>query len=189
MAFDSTTNTIYVANSGSNTVSVITATVVSVNPTSRTVGGTGSGSGFGFAPNATITLKMKSGTALSSIGTGPCTTDSSGAFSDCTFTITPVTGGAHTVYASDGTGTATTTYTVTSTVTLVQVATGVPGTTIKASGRGFATSTTVAVAIGGATSPSTCTTDARGSFSNCMVTIPTVYAFVASDGSGDTAQQ
>jgi hypothetical protein len=78
---------------------------------------------------------------------------------------------------------------VTSTIRLTQGSTGQPGFPIKASGRGFGASTTVAMTIGGASAPSRCTTNALGSFDNCEVTIPTVYAFVASDGSGDTTQQ
>jgi hypothetical protein len=160
-----------------------------LTPATGPVGQTVSASGSGFPANAAITLKMQIGTSSVVLTTGPCTADSSGAFANCAFTIPRATGGAHNVYASNGTSTASTTFTVTPSITLARGATGTPGSTISATGTGFAASTTVAVTIGGVTSPTVCTTDVHGSISNCAVTIPTVYTFAASDGSGDSAHQ
>jgi hypothetical protein len=161
---------------------------ISFDATAGPAGSTVTLSGSNFKPNSTITV-TSDGTALRTSGT--CTADDKDnlpASNNCAFTIPAATAGPHTVTASDGTYAGRATYTVTPAVNLSASA-GAVGSRDVVSGRGFAPNDIIAVTFDGNSVPTSCTTDAKGTFS-CAFAVPAAPAgthTVAASGSSTNA--
>jgi hypothetical protein len=139
-------------------------------PSAGAVGSRAAVSGSGFAPDAPITVSFD-GSSVSTI----CTTNASGRFSACTFTVPAAPVGPHTVTASDGTYSGTTSFTVKPAISLALSA-GAVGSSAAVSGSGFKADTTIALTFDGSSVSTDCTTNASGSFRNCTFTVPAVTA-------------
>jgi hypothetical protein len=96
VAVDETTDTIYIANGGSDTVSVIIPSTVNVSPTSGSPGTSVTISGRGFKPGETVKITYKTGLASpTSVAVCTATAGSDTSYS-CSGTIPPrATAGAH----------------------------------------------------------------------------------------------
>jgi flagellar basal body rod protein FlgG len=150
------------------------------------VGSSAAISGSGFKANATITVTFDG----NSVSTN-CTTDATGSFSPCAFTVPAKTTGIHTVMASDGSeNSATVIYTVTPAISLNATA-GTAGSTVLLSGSNYTPNSTLTVTFDGAAlrTSGICTTDASGNLpasNNCAVTVPATaagsYTVTVSDG-------
>src|SRR5205085_5143426 len=120
-----------------------------------------------------------------------CKADSSGNVSGCAFTVPAATAGDHTLTVSDGTYSSTHTLSVNPALSLSPSA-GLAASTAAVSGNGYAPFGTISVTFDGSSVALTgsggtaCTTDAKGSFSNCGYTVPVRAAglrpVTASDG-------
>jgi hypothetical protein len=97
--------------SGSATFTVIRG--ISLLPSVGPVGSPGAVSGSGFTPHRIIGLTFAGGSVpVTALGGTPCTTDASGRFSACPFTVPTVAAGSYTVTAWDGTYSASAIFTV-----------------------------------------------------------------------------
>jgi hypothetical protein len=140
------------------------------------VGSSAAISGSGFKANATISVTFDG----NSVSTN-CTTDATGSFSPCAFTVPAKTTGIHTVMASDGSeNSATAIYTVTPAISL-NAAAGTVGSPITLSGSNYTPNSTLTVTFDEAAlrTSGICTTDASGNLpasNNCAFTIPAVPA-------------
>jgi hypothetical protein len=97
--------------SGSATFTVLRG--ISLLPSAGAGGSPGAVSGSGFMPHRTISLTFGgSSVPVTALGGIPCTTDASGRFSACAFTVPAVAAGSYTVTAWDGTYSASAIFTV-----------------------------------------------------------------------------
>jgi YVTN family beta-propeller protein len=172
-AYDPGAQTMYVSELSNNTLGWIrpegnasgTFTVLAsvlLYPTSGGVGDEVGTSGVGFAANASLSFSV-AGTAVAS----NCTTNAEGAFQStrrlCTFTVPPTPAGTAMIVATNGTTTAQANFTVLSSFALAESG-GAVGSTVNASGTGFAASAAISFTFGGVAVLSSCSTDAHGSF-------------------------
>ena len=133
-------------------------------------------SGSGFNANAPITVTFDG----NSVSTN-CTTDATGSFSPCAFTVPAKTTGIHTVMASDGSAnSATAIYTVTPAIGLNATA-GTVGSPITLSGSNYTPNSTLTVTFDEAAlrMSGICTTDASGNLpasNTCAFTVPATTA-------------
>jgi hypothetical protein len=155
---------------------------ISLNLSAGAVGSTITLSGSNYKAGSTITVTFDGEAVHTS---GSCTTDASGKLNNCTFTVPAATAGDHTVTVSDGTYSGTATYTVGPDLSLSPSA-GSPGSGAAVSGSGYAPFGTITVSFDGSGVTTSCTTDAKGSFSNCAFIVPVRAAglrpVTASDG-------
>src|SRR2546423_635599 len=180
---------------------------ISLTPSEGRVGSRAAVSGSGFVPHATITVTFDG----SSIGTS-CATNANGSFSSCAFTVPVVAAGTHAVTAPDGSRTSPRTiypttaaasdttpasvrYTnsgaATSTGTQgigLNPTSGAVGSRDAAGGSGFAPHSRITLTFDGArvNDPTTCITNATGSFDSCTFTIPAAIAGPHTVAASDT---
>jgi hypothetical protein len=150
------------------------------------VGSSAAVSGSGFNANATITVTFDGQSVATS-----CTTDATGSFSPCAFTVPARTTGIHTVTASDGSAnSASAIVTVTPAIGLNATA-GTVGSAVLLSGGSYTPNSTLTVTFDGAalSTSGLCTTDASGylpASNNCGFTVPATtagsYTVTVSDG-------
>jgi hypothetical protein len=171
------------ASEGTNT-GTATFTVSPAISLTSSAGAVGSGvavSGSGFASFGTITVTFDG----SSVATD-CTTDATGTFRYCAFTVPAATAGTYTVTATDtSANAASASYTVTPAISLTPGA-GVVGSSVAVSGSGFKANGGITVTFDGSSVATDCTADASGSFSPCAFTVPQAtegpHTVTASDG-------
>ncbi|MFC1968371.1 IPT/TIG domain-containing protein [Chloroflexota bacterium] len=137
--------------------------VITVPPTSVTVGPGVSAAGAGFPAGSSISITYDGSQVATSAA------DSLGSFA-ATFTVPPSVKGEHTVGASSGTDKTEATITVVPGLSL-SLAEGHVGATVDIAGTGFAANSSITVAYDGAT-VATLTSDATGSLAASLV-IPT----------------
>lgn len=176
IAFDPSSDAMFVANQGAPNVTVLAVTpgatavatfnvtpTVLLSPAHGPVGSVINVTGTQFQANASIALSF-GGVAI----TTACSADATGSFpgttgTTCTVTvpITPV--GLHAVVASDGANNGTAEFTVSSGLQISPTS-GTVGTTITATGTGFAANSSIGFTLNGAPATSSCTSNASGSF-------------------------
>jgi len=153
------------ADSGGNAeATFVVGPKITLSPTSGSVGDNVIINGNGFSANKTITFTIDptspsaAGTALT-VSPSTVTSDASGAFSNVSFVIPPVSGGTHTIRATDPDGHyKDTTLTVVAKISITP-ASGTVGTQITVTGSGFALSPTpVSIYWDSGTTPITTTT-------------------------------
>ena len=182
-----------VAKDGSGNSADATFTVLAsltLSPTSGAVGSWVSASGLGYAASSAITLSFNGVTVATS--PSPCDTSSAGSFT-CSFQVPANPLGTYTVTAKDGSSnSASATYKVTTSLMLSPTS-GAVGSTVTATGNGYAASSTVTITFNDVvvtTSPSPCMTNSAGSFS-CTFVVPQAphgpEVVVAKDASSNTA--
>ena len=155
---------------------------ITVTPTSGAVGDTITINGSGFAASSNTTIYFDT----ASVGTA--TTNTTGGFTNNTFTIPPTSRGSHTIKAQDASlNYATAIFTVAHKITLTPTS-GAPGMTVTVNGSGFGASKPVTIkynATAVTTTPATVNTDTTGSFTASFIVPASVagtYAVEASDG-------
>jgi len=172
-------------------VTFTTLSKITVTPASGAIGDIVTISGTGFAASSTITFYLDTVTA-SAVTT---TTNTTGSFTNNTFTIPPTSRGSHTIKAADASAnSATASFTVEQKMT-ISPTTGAPGTIVTVTGTGFGASMPITIKYNGApvtTNPTAISTDAIGSFS-ASFSVPTctaaTYQVEASDGTySDSAE-
>lgn len=158
---------------------------ISLSSTSGAWGSTTTISGNGFAASSVVTI-LEDGTATATTGIS----DANGSFSGVVFTPTGVAG-AHTIAGRDASSntSANVTYTMSPAITISSTS-GNPGATTNVSGNGFAANSGITILEDGATTTTTGTANASGSFTNIVFT-PTGAAgnhtISAKDASANTS--
>jgi large repetitive protein len=158
---------------------------ISVSPASGPVGTAVTVTGHGYAATDGITLSFNDVIA----GSG-CSSDATGTFS-CGFAVPTNPAGSYTIRATDSfVDTATTLFQITSALTL-SPSSGIVGTTVNASGSGFAAGSGITVYFDGTVVPASCTLNkGTGTFS-CTTTVPNApngaNTVEAKDTAGDSA--
>lgn len=158
---------------------------LALSPITQAVGSPVSISGTGYKASSAVSFYID-GTLIS--GT-TATTGTTGGFTLNNFVIPALTGGSHTITATDnGSNSSYGTLTVTPVISLNSIK-GAAGSAITVSGSGFGANKTITITYGGssiATSPANISTDTKGSFTANFV-IPsgtaTSYTVTASDSS------
>ena len=179
------------ATGRSSSVTFTTLSKITVTPASGAIGDIVTISGTGFAASSTITFYLDDVTA-SAVTT---TTNTTGSFTNNTFTIPPTSRGSHTVKAQDvSANSAIASFTVEQKIT-ISPTTGAPGTTVTVTGTGFGASMPITIKYNGVpvtTNPAAISTDANGSFS-ASFSVPTctaaTYQAEASDGTGSDSTE
>ncbi|MCI4323454.1 MAG: YncE family protein, partial [Thermoplasmata archaeon] len=194
--FDAGTGTVFVPDSNSANVTAISTggphatasftvdTNLTASPSNGSAGDVVHASGTGFAASTPITFTL-AGTTVASV----CSTDSTGSFpgtsgTGCVLVVPTAPVGPQTLAATDGTNQANTTFVVMGTPPTGLVLTptnGTVGTSVSATGRGFAANATIAFTFAGVPVASTCLADASGNFPGasgtpCTFLVPTVPA-------------
>jgi hypothetical protein len=177
-------------SAGETTLTPATFTVtpiIHLNNVSGAAGDQVSVSGNGFYSNTAITLYFDGSPVTL---TAPVTTDYSGQFSTATFTVPTAAGGTHTVTAGDTGGVSFgVTFTISAKMSL-SATTGNVGSSITASGSGFAVSSALSFFLDGTAFSSTAHTDATGNFSNAAIVIPSIaggaHTLTATDSVGNS---
>ncbi len=159
---------IYITTSPGNFPSLFTVTPqVTLSALSGYVGDQVTVSGTGFNADSTVTIYFDS----TSVGTA--TTDSSGIFTNATFTVPESYRGSYTVKGSDISGDSPSINFITLQKITVTPASGVDGDQITISGTGFAPNSNITFYWDNASvSVDTITTNANGSFTNNTFIIP-----------------
>ena len=161
--------------------------IIHLNNASGAAGDQVTLSGNGFYSNTAITIYFDSNPVTLA---SPVTTDYNGQFNNATFTVPTAAGGAHTVTAGDTGGVSFgANFTVSAKLSL-SAATGNVGSSITASGSGFAVSSPMSFFIDGTAFSSTARTDATGNFSNVAIIVPAVsggaHTITATDNIGNS---
>jgi hypothetical protein len=176
-----------VPNAASATFGVVGSSL-SLNPTNGPIGTRVTVTGSNFLPTSPLNVTYDGATVATSTSTATGTIPGG-----VNFLVPLSTFGSHVVKVTDGYGNfATATYTVSSSITLNPV-TGLIGTTVTATGQGFAASSTIAVTFAGSgltTAPTSVQSDTFGSFT-CTFAVPTstggAKTVAATDASAHTA--
>ena len=161
------------------TAFVVNAPTLELTPIAGSVASFVRANGTGFAPAAPLTLQFGT-TAISSCAEGGLTSNSTGGLF-CTFQVPGTPSGPVTVVAGDGTNSATGSYSVEAPGLTVAPGSGVVGTSVTATGSGFAASALLTLEFGSATiAASSCTTgslttDAGGAL-DCTFDVPVMGA-------------
>ena len=179
------------ATGRSSSVTFTTLSKITVIPASGAIGDIVTISGTGFAASSTITFYLDTVTA-SAVTT---TTNTTGSFTNNTFTIPPTSRGSHTIKAQDASAnSATASFTVEQKIT-ISPTTGAPDTTVTVTGTGFGASMSITIKYNGVpvtTNPTAISTDAIGSFS-ASFSVPDctagTYQAEASDGTGSDSAE
>jgi hypothetical protein len=142
---------------------------ITVSPPSGAVGTSVTVTGSYFVSSSTVTLDLNGNPVTTTPST--VTTNAAGGFS-ATFAAAG-NAGVQIVSASDGVNSANTVFTITSSITITP-ASGPPGTQVTVSGSGFAAGSILSATFAGSgvILTGTTITDATGSFSGSMFTIP-----------------
>jgi len=172
-------------------VTFTTLSKITVTPASGAIGDIVTVSGTGFAASSTITFYLDTVTASADT----TTTNTTGGFTNNTFTIPSASRGSHTIKAEDASAnSATATFTVGQKITITPTA-GTPDTTVTVTGTGFGASIPITIKYNGVpltTNPTAISTDATGIFS-ASFSVPAcdigTYQVEASDGTySDSAE-
>ncbi len=178
----------------SNVTFVILPPALSVVPASGAVQSSAVATGPGFAPAAPITLTFGT-TGIGTCSAGSLTANATGVL-NCTFQIPLVGAGTYTVTASDATNNASASFVVGPPTLGLSPGSGVVGTSLTASGTGYAALTTLTLSFAGAPVVA-CTagslgSDSHGDFS-CTFTVPAAVAgnnlVAASDGTNSASAE
>jgi hypothetical protein len=168
---------------GNNATAAFSVTYLIVVASTATVGTIVRFTAFAFTPNSTFHIAWSAGTIC------PGTTNATGVFT-CNLTVPPTPVGVHTFTATDGAGLSATTNLTIVPSAAVSPTGGMPSTTVKFTGEGYASGSLVQVSssLGKACNN---TSAANGSFA-CSYKIPAgapggIYVFNATDGLLDTA--
>lgn len=151
---------------------------LTLSPDSEYVSNTTKATGVGYSPSTALTLKVDTKT-VSSCKSGSLTTDASGDL-DCKFTIPVVPAGAATVSADDSVHNATTAFTVNAPTLLLTPTSGQIGSSVEATGQGYARSKVLDLKFG-TVSIKQCTagsneTNSSTGFFDCTFTVPGILA-------------
>ena len=163
---------------------------ISVSPATGGVGDNIIISGSGFSPFKPITFTID-GVALT-VSPSTVTSDLNGAFSNVSFVIPPVSGGTHSIKATDQDGHNNTATLTMMTKITVTPTTGTVGTQITVTGSGFAPSTPVSIYWDAGASPVTnVTSSSTGTISGLTFNAPPsakgVHTVKAQDTSNNSA--